>query len=248
MPTGTPDFGAQPSNVSPSFDGGEDTNHLLMGGGNISRSGRWFWATGFEGGGSADVATGGAAPYGGPHVTNLVQSWQGNYSLLSKTNAVIDDEQTFYKYFISAQAPGKWGIETMMGLGSLNSEVDFRLIKSSAAERMSAELRFISGANINDVKLYYLDASNTYQLLADFGSTFALSVSVFHNVKFVVDFSEKKMVRVYVDGTVYEMNVPAYMPGGGVDSRDNFQIKHRTKIAGESTAVFDNVILTADEP
>ena len=59
--SGTPDYGRSlASNPTiQSYEPGEDTTRLLMGGGANSRSGRWLWATGFESGEAEFYSTSG---------------------------------------------------------------------------------------------------------------------------------------------------------------------------------------------
>lgn len=251
MPTGTPDFNAQPetSITSPTFDLGEVSNHQLMGGGNLSRSGRWFWATGFENGLQTDYFVGGiSAPFpSSPKST----CYQGSFCLASITQANINDQNSFYKYFLSQQSPGKWGIELMLDIDSLNTEVDIILKSQTALVTYTGTVRIVVGGNTNNISISYEDASGVFQTFSVQNSSFALGTNgatTYHNVKLVCDFSNFTLVRFILDGTVFSLNVPMRNIGAGSDNRQSFQIKHRTKANSSSTAYIDNVILTADEP
>lgn len=249
MPTGSPDYGAQPtdSSVSPSFDVGETTNHLLMGGGNISRSGRWFWASGFENGSITDFLVSGGTPPVVSAAPAGFACWQGSFCLVSKTRAISDDMNQFAKYFPASLAPGKWGIEVMFAM-NLNTEIDFSMQNVFTAGGHWGIVRVAAGASASDVTIKYRDAAGNFQLIASPNDTFQTSSFIWHNAKLVYDFKLDQYVRFYLDGIVYNLPGVASFPVSGGTSFQEALIQHRTKAATISTAMFDNVILTADEP
>ncbi len=253
--TGTPDWGQNPPSnpTSPVWDMGEAANRELLGGGGQSRSGRWYWATGFETGASQDVNTGGASTV----VSNALGAWQGQYALAMQTQASIADVSSAFKYFLAQNSPsGRWGIEAMIACGSRDATFDLILRTASPTAVSEASVRINIPALAANMTLQYLDSAGVYQNLvtpigysSQQGANYAVSSQVFHNIKLVADFLTLKYVRIIIDGVPYDLaNVDMRAGAAGADVRQFWRMAHTTNIAGVATAVVDNIVLTADEP
>lgn len=253
--TGSPDFDQNPPSnpTSPIWDPGEAANHMLLGGGGQSRSGRWYWASGFETGSAKDVQVGGA----GTIVGNTYGAWQGLYALIMQTQAIAADFSSCFKYFLSQNSPsGRWGIEAMVALATRNTTFDFVLKTASPSDVHTAIFRINIPALAANLTFQYLDSGGTYQNIStppgstdQQGANFAVSNQVFHNVKLVVDFSTNKYVRVIVDGVSYDLSsFSMQASAAGADVRQSWQMIHTTNGAVAAIAVVDNIVHTADEP
>lgn len=253
--TGKPDFLQNPPSnpTSPVFDLGEEANHNLLGGGGQSRSGRWFWASGFETGAAKDVLVGGA----GTVVGNSLGVWQGMYALIMQTAASVGDACNCFKYFLSQSSPsGRWGIEAMIAIGTRDTYFDVSLFSATPTDTHDAVFRINVPALAANLTFQYKDAAGTFQNIAtpsggvnQQGANFALSTQVYHNVKLVVDFYTNKYVRVVVDGVSYDLSAFSTQPGAaGSDVRQVFDLTFTTNTAVIASAVVDNVVFTADEP
>jgi hypothetical protein len=253
--TGKPDFLQNPPSnpTSPVFDLGEEANHNLLGGGGQSRSGRWYWASGFETGSAKEVLVGGA----GTIVGNSLGVWQGQYALQMQTQAVPADVSSVFKYFLSQNSPsGRWGIEAMIALGTRDTFFDVSLTAASPTGIHSSTLRINIPAAAANLVFQYLDNAGVYQNIAtptngvnQQGANFALSTQVYHNIKLVVDFSTFYYVRAIIDGVTYDLSAIPMLPGAaGADVRQVWRMSYTTNGAVVASAVVDNIIFTADEP
>lgn len=254
-PTGSPDFDQNPASnpTSPVYDMGEAANHELMGGGGQSRSGRWYFATGFETGASKDVQVGGA----GTVVSNSLGVWQGLWALLMQTQAIAADASTCFKYFLSQNSPsGRWGIETMVAVNTRNTTFDLVLVDASPTETYFAKFRINIATLAANLTFQYLDSAGVFQNIStpaggvnQQGANFAVDSAVYHNIKLVADFATNKYVRVIVDGFSYDLSAfPMRLSAAGADVRQFWQFIHTTNGAVVATAIVDNVVFTADEP
>lgn len=249
--TGHPDFGRNPDSnpTSPLWDPGEAANHDLLGGGSQSRAGRWYWATGWEGGVSSEVFLNGASSV----VSAANGTWQGNYVLNIITTAVSGNGAGFSKYFVALNSPGgKWGFEAMLAVNQLDCDFDIFMTDQNLTASYIGGLRLHYASTTAAFKLQYLNSSGVWTDIpgGNLGAAFAQAHSyVYHNVKLVCDFRLHQYVRVIIDAVVYDLSgIAMDTLGPGAESLQLVQTTLTTNSSVIATAEIDNVILSADEP
>jgi hypothetical protein len=215
-----------------------------MGGGSPSRSGRWVWATGYEGGTNSDFQL----DFTNPPTFVTSNAWQGGYALRHVTPATIGAQSEMYKYFPAAIAPGKWGIEAMIATASTNADIELLMKNQGLAAWKICSVKIVIVSQ-SDVTLQYRNQAGAYILIARLDNNFRIGSNVYHNIKLVMDFAKNEYSRVVVDGVVYTMDgTPAYSANIAGNIEQNFSLRIIAKAASSVALYSDNVILTADEP
>lgn len=264
-PIGSPDFGQNPSTnpTAPSFDTGEDTTRVLMGGGSFARSGRWLYADGFE--------SGSIAPYDWSllstdlPITEAIQvetlsAWQGVNSLKINVGKNLNDRTTFSKYILLPSS--RYGFEFMLaryeGDPYRNCELYIKIEGYGKGESKnkirSGSIVFVkTGApGSANWSIYYEKTGSPRVLIADVtNQMYALGYKTYHYIKFVFDFSTNKAVRLYFDDNYYELNADGYEAAFSGTAKNIFSISAYNKdTAGTNRQswLIDNLIITADEP
>ncbi len=253
--TGANDFDQNPASnpTSPLIDVGEAANHNLMGGGGQSRAGRWFWATGFETNGLAELSVIGASI-----VITTTRVWQGLYALALKTSAVINNQCIVLKNFLGNNSPsGRWGIEAMVAFENMSEVFEMALLSDTLANTAEyvGSIRVYIPAAASGIVLQYINSAFTWTTFASPGAEWAVGSSgtglvVYHSIKLVVDFTTRKYVRAIVDGVTYDLSSQNLWNNTGVavDTRQAWGMYLTTLAAAIATVLVDNVVLTADEP
>lgn len=265
MPTGNPDFNAQPANsvTSQTYDPGEASNHQLMGGGNSSRSGRWIWATGYETGANSDYGVTGVNP---PAPSKTIQAWQGSYALFSQTQAIFNDENSIIKYFpmrdiynpggidyISPYPPlvGTYGLETMFAVGTNNIFINMILGWKDFNFDYQAGIQIDIQTGVN--RIYYINNVGGGTILAN--ANIRQDLGFYNSIKFVVDFDNKTYKHIIFNGLDLLGGSKGYKLTGFLQNPAStyfnylyFKIANRSQTSALTTMALDNTILTADEP
>lgn len=251
MPIGFPDFGQNPSTnpTAPSYDAGEDTTRLLMGGGAFSRAGRWVYATGFEDSLNS-IYTWGTD-------TSLSQdvAFQGNYSLKLAPANTLDAWTGFTRYFV---LPGsRYGVECMFSkgnTGNLPSEFYLQILTQGRGnannQRFLATLVLVNTNTPSNI--LYWDVNGTRTQIADV-TNYINSLPtpyLFHNIKLVFDLSKNKGVRVFFDDLIFDISyLSGYATSPFYSPLITTTISLKNKQAGNSPFFYiDNFIITTDEP
>lgn len=250
-PTGSPDFGANQSTnpTAPSFDTGEDTTRLLMGGGAFARSGRWIFATGFE------DTTNSIYKWGGGATKDSSISFQGDSSLKLSPNTAVNAQTGFTKYFV---LPGtRYGIECMFSKGNstaYNSEFSLSILTQGRGvgknERYTANLILVN--TTTPTNILYWDVNGTRTELFDL-TNYINSINtphLWHNLKMVFDLENNKGVRVFFDDLKIDTSSLSGYLTTGFDSpliTTTYALKNIT-LGGLPVFYLDNCIITADEP
>ena len=251
-PIGSPDFGANPATnpTSPSFDSGEDTTRLLMGGGSQARSGRWIFATGFEEGASPYLSTLAFGTGGEVKIINTF-TYQGVGSFQLKAGTTLNDYSWLKKSFSFPSS--RFGFEFMISRGVIqNCELEVSIYGSGKGEYKnlfrSAKIVIVFVTSPSFSALMYNDINGSRTLIKDV-TGYNLSSGQWNYFKMVFDFNDNIFSRMYYNDLTFDLNSPGYESSGAtlVDSSVSIQVKN--KFAG-ATPVFyvDNLIITADEP
>lgn len=256
LSSGERDFLQNPNSnpTSPLSDIGEAANHDLLGGGGQSRAGRWFWATGFETGQANEVSLIGS----GVSVAGTSGVWQGAFALIVSTIATANNFAYMLKNFLAQNSPsGRWGLEAMVACGSRSSSVDMILVNATPTTpngQFTGALRINIPAAAANLTFQYQNSLGIFTDISgvaagQIGANFAVDLLVYHNLKIVVDFSTNKYVRAIIDGITYDLSsLSLTASAGGSDVRQKAELVVTTAINGVATAIFDNVVLSADEP
>ena len=254
-PSGSPDFGKNVSTnpTSPSYDSGEDTTRLLMGGGSQARSGRWIYATGFEDGNLASIVPGSTFGYTGSETLDYVKSYQGAASLKMATQAVLN---TFSYFEKSVLPPGsRFGMEMMFCRTLTTPDFQHEFLISMeyngnptlGIKRVHASIKIIF-VNSGNVKLYYRNAAFGFTLIQDISSYFTNIAFNWHYIKFVIDVRTGKYVRMYFDDLLIDLSSFTPYTVAGVYPQLRFITSLLTSTVNQQIYHVDNVVFTADEP
>ncbi len=250
MPIGSPDFNANLSTnpTSPSYDTGEDTTRLLMGGGSQARSGRWLWATGFEEGETPYLNTSvNGTPGLGYAGIYKVSTYQGVGSLQLRPQAVVGNYAQFVKGFNFPTS--NYGIEFMFwvqGDPTIEIFIDAYGLGENDTIRRVAKVVF---EKVSGTWGLYIDRNGTKELVSTL-YTVPSSSSSFRYFKMVFDPSTNKIKRINYANVSYEVNADAYeaTTAASIESF-NFWVKVTNTLLGNNQYILiDNLIITADEP
>jgi len=263
MPTGSPDFNANNTTnpTSPSYDSGEDTTRLLMGGGANSRAGRWLWATGFEndplgygpinlgttfnGNGRNTIISLTKSPLGTDNISNQT-IWQGNQCLEIRSGTLINQSIEVFK--LIAWQSGVCGIEFFFCL--LEDDLEqYELQLFMTRDGYLGKANFgsiVLKRSATETKLY-TDNNGTRVEISDVAGHFD-DGAMWHYIKMVYDMANNKYIRVYLDNLLFDLgSAPGYqITSGGFG--DRFAVRFKTLAAAERIIRIDNLILTGDEP
>lgn len=237
MPTGTNDFNS-PLPTDPTSPGqgiAQTGNRLLMGGGSSSASGRWIWATGFEDG---------LASLSNINLGTLESGtvFQGANAIKLTTPAVVNNNAWFYKYLFSQ---GKvYGIECAVLLTpGPPPGMEFTLLiegpYKETGKRSQAILKLTSS---NPGGSLYLGGT-LISSVSDY-----MPGSYFHYIKFIFDPYENKAKRVFFNDTYFDLADAPGIVYANTAKHLQFQVNIKTLTANASSAIIDNVVITADEP
>lgn len=253
--SGSPDFGKNVSTnpTSPSYDSGEDTTRLLMGGGSQARSGRWIYATGFEDGNLASIIQGSSLGFTGTETLDYTKSYQGAASLRMATQAVINTWSNFSKYVLP---PGsRFGMEMMFcrTLTTPDFQHEFMIQMTYMGNPVLGLQRVIGSikiifVNSGNVKIYYRNPAIGFTLIQDITPYFTNLENLWHYIKFVVDVRTGQYVRLYFDDLLIDMSGFSAYTAGGVYPQLHFQTQLLTSTVNQQIYHIDNVVFTADEP
>jgi hypothetical protein len=248
--SGTPDYGKSLSSnpTIQSYEPGEDTTRLLMGGGANSRSGRWLWATGFESGLAEIVDVSGVT------IDNDI-AYMGAKSLKLKTTAVIGNVALAYKLLFSPFVPeahnARIGMEVMfLPLITVGRNSEFQLAVVFPASTVSAHVFRIVFTTNGLVGNLFMDNNGVRVLIRNVDEYMTVGTEFYHYVKLVVDGKTNQYISLVWDDLIIDLNgAPGFVrpiPSTGQTLGFSWQLTAITAHAHE--AYLDNLILTADEP
>lgn len=256
MPVGSPDFGQNVSTnpTSPSYDTGEDTTRLLMGGGAQARSGRWVFASGFEEEHLNQFLT---LSVGGTVTIDNTVCYQGNNCVKLKSGLLLDSTAVLAKYFMS---PGsRFGFEFLWckyGTFTVSNELQIHLSAGGSGPlknkyRVGKIIFDIVNAG-TDVKIY-TENNGVRTLISDVSAHITNQFYLWHYVKFVFDFESNQYIRLYFDNQVFDLGgVPGYefaSPFISGQIQASITNKYRSAFAVNYAEIgIDNLVITADEP
>jgi len=265
MPTGQPDFLASAASnpTSPSFDSGEDTTRILMGGGANSRAGRWLWATGFEadplGSGPVNLTSiYGGSGNGSAKIINLIQTatgalnnsiWQGNQCLQIETGGTSGDETVVYK--IIPWQNGVGGLECFFNFpfsNPVSCELKLEITRFDVSTYNQGRLILVIGSALSNIKLYYDNNGTRTQILDAVNYFQGDTRTSWHYIKLVYDAINKVYVRAYFDNLLFSLAGIAGYTTSTTLNGDRFAISLKTTSAVIKDVWIDNMILTGDEP
>lgn len=244
-PIGSPDFGANPSTnpTSPSYDTGEDTTRVLMGGGSQARSGRWIFATGFEESSIPFMvlyATG--AGFAGLYKT---ETYQGVGALQLRPDATAGNYALAQKIF--QFSPSVFGFEFMLlmvGDAEISIEIDAYGLAPNDTGYGIAKIVIVK---VSGTWGMYIDRNGTRELISNI---YSVPGNNFRYFKIVYDPANHNIKRVSYANKIYEINAPDY-PGTVTPFFSSFYFKiqvNNTSTGVNQYALIDNLIVTADEP
>lgn len=250
MPIGSPDFGANPSTnpTSPSFDTGEDTTRLLMGGGSQARSGRWIFATGFEEGATPYVAAIGTGTGGAAAIVSS-PTYQGIGAFKLTGGNAVNDYSYLLKTFLFPSA--SYGLEVMFSQPALiNSELSFTISGGGKGPnrdlQRAGKIVFVMTGGGTSVILY-TDVNGSRTAIQDVTNYFQYS-NLWHYLKLVFDFETNKIKLIKFDDLIFQPDSTGY-ESALIYSSVNTEIKLTNKQAGANPVYYiDNLVITADEP
>lgn len=252
MPTGSPDFGQNPTTnpTSPSFDSGEDATRLLMGGGSMARSGRWIYADGFESGSLNPFYLTGIGSYNiSIFKTN---SFQGVNSLLINPGTNANDAGYLSKSFL---LPGsKTGIEFMFAMQhglSLNCEIQIVITGGGkgANKDKNNQGKIVLSQTTGKINKLYWDVNGTRTELKDVSYMMQEFAKYWHYVKFVYDMDNNKGVRLFFDDLTFDLSGLSGYQTSGTAPINNYTIIVKNLTNAQSVNfIFDNYVITTDEP
>lgn len=248
-PIGSPDFGQNPSTnpTAPSYDTGEDTTRLLMGGGSSARSGRWIFATGFEEGALPFLGLSNSNPALGHSGLFNSQTFQGIASLQLRPEALNGATATLNKGFVYPTST--YGYEFQLFTQGSNPEIEI-LVYSQGNGVNQDRYRFcklnivVSGSSLASV--YRYTDSVTPVLIGQFPTG-----GLFRLFKIVYDVKNNIIKRLYFGSSLIEINEPGYeiITAPILAENVNIQIRVTNKNTTENQFILmDNFIITADEP
>lgn len=251
-PIGTPDFGANPATnpTSPSFDPGEDTTRLLMGGGSQARSGRWIFATGFEEGSSPFFQSSSSGSGGEATIKNdLTYQGVGTFSL--KAGNAVNDFSYLQKTFLYPSS--RYGVEFVFSrIYAASCELHVTMLAGGKGESNNKArvgkivIEIIAGGS-PAVEIYW-DVNGTRTPIMDASNYIGANPYLWHYFKFVFDFDTNKIPRFFLDNINTSPNFIGY-EYTSIISTTSIEIKVINKTAGTNpNFYFDNLIITADEP
>jgi hypothetical protein len=252
---GQPDYLVNSSSnpTAPSFDAAEDTSRLLMGGGSLARSGRWMWASGFEGGMNdlykylSDAAC--------SISISDEQVYQGKYSVKMVAGNTLNSQAMIGKYYHAQGA--RYGMEftfSLAGTGGIYGprEIFFNLIGPNATPGKKGNgqivLALTQFSPNTAAALYYYNGASQRVLIADVSAYVQEAPYHWHYVKFVFDTNLNQYVRLIFD----DLNFDLSGIGGMLDTSPTKYMSNRIHLVTTSVIspviYIDNMILTADEP
>lgn len=250
-PVGSPDFGQNVSTnpTSPSYDSGEETTRLLMGGGAQARSGRWIYASGFEESHTNQI-------YKSGDVTQDTSvCYQGDKCLKLNSGLVLNSQVFFIKYFMS---PGsRFGVEFLWckyDTFTVSCELQIQLnaagVGANKDKQRTGRIIFDivnAGTNVN----VYIENNGVRTLIRDISVNVTNQPFIWHYTKFVFDFETNQYIRLYFDNLVLDL-------GGVAGHETNSSIgqisaavvnKYRSAFGVNYAGIgIDNLVITADEP
>lgn len=243
MPTGTNDFN-QPLATDPTSPGqgiAQTGNRLLMGGGSNSASGRWLWATGFENG----LSEFSSSPSNAIDSNNLGQIYQGVYSGVLTTTAIVGNTQNYSKtLFAQGQ---RYGLEAMIRPQS-PCEVWLLIVGPYKDRGNRSFLQFVLKIDTAGSSGIYTRVGATDTLVADVSDYFTPTSLYYHYFKAVGDPKNNAFIRVMLDDQTFELNNFPGLLVPGNDRPISFGLYIKTTTAAIKTMYVDNIVITADEP
>lgn len=258
--TGTPDYGKSLSSnpTVQSYEPGEDTTRLLMGGGSNARSGRWIWATGFESG-LAEVdpfaAAGGTLP-----TIDTTKAYMGKQSLKIQHAAVVGAYGNVRKYLYSPVVPeaenSRFGLESMMAIFIDNKpmRISWRMVTQlpqNLFPNVYCEYRIrLEVIGNGDGDLYYFNNAGAYTLIAPVDAYLFNLPTMFHYSKLVIDANTGLYSKFIFDNAAYDLSgiQCRQLAGTAPYLYNEIQYESRTAVANVAGVWIDNVVITADEP
>lgn len=251
MPTGTNDFNQNLSTnpTAPLIDSGENANHLLMGGGGQSRSGRWIFATGFEEGATPFLVSN-ASGTGGVAAVASDQTYQGLKSFQLKAGNAVNNWSYFQKLFFYPAS--SYGIEFLfLRSYALDSEFEFLISAGAKGENKDkfrvGKIVVVITTGPATTKIY-LDKNGTRTLVKDVSNYISGSAYQWHYIKFVFDVKENIVKYLIFDDETFNINVAGY-EFTSTTVQSSIELRLTNNFAGVNPDFrIDNFIITADEP
>ena len=139
------------------------------------------------------------------------------------------------------------GLEFSVSLGSDIDSIEFFLMLADGAEYCYGRFRFYpTGADVGIVEYY--NSGGTFTTLDNLGG-FLADACMFHTVKCVINFPDKKFHRLIVNERSYNMNqLDCYRFAQLVLPRVDICILAANAAVGNHSAYIDDVIITQNEP
>lgn len=246
--TGTPDFNQSlvGNPTSPTFNQGEISNRVLMGGGSNSQSGYWLFASGFENGLNewANDAT-------GVSIENTFV-YQGVNSCRLQNDAIIGNTKTLNKYLFPQGE--RYGLEALIAMPTtLAGNPTPRDIYLTIDAPSSIEGNY-AGASLvievlgtNNANLYF-EQNAIRTLITSLNSYMQDSAEFFHYVKFVFDPKTNMGICAYFDDLFFETAYAGNDRANANRKEAIFRIRVLNEAAQAVSTFVDNVVITAGEP
>lgn len=250
--TGTPDYGKSlASNPTvQSYDSGEDTTRLLMGGGANSRGGRWIWATGFESG-LAEMGVSFSGVNVAPSISTA-NAYMGKQSLFMTTTAagVLSWQKKLFSPILPGATNNKFAIEAMVSFQNNGRPFTFLWyvdapFPDDITKRGTYAIQLVdNGAGLRKLKFF---SPNVDIPGGDVSGYIVNDSKLFHYTKFVFDIKEHTLIRFTFDNIVLDLNNQPAPTGVG---NRYFDCQLNLYEAGSFPLIahIDNVIITGDEP
>ena len=248
---GSPDFGANPNTnpTAPSFDTGEDTTRLLMGGGSNARSGRWLFATGFEEGSTPYIVKS-ASGTGGKTELTAVSTFQGAAAYSIVAGNAINNFAYIRKTFMYPSS--SYGLELMFARPyALTSNLEISIGGGGKGVNKDkyriGKIVFAVDTGAATVKMYH-DINGSTTLLMDVTNYLTPSSDFWHYFKMVFNFDTNRITLIKFDDVIIQTDLAGYEYSASFPNVQT-EVYLINKFAGVNPNYYiDNLIITADEP
>jgi hypothetical protein len=171
------------------------------------------------------------------------RSWTGNTSLKLETGATANDWCWLTKRFLLTTA-NRIGLSLTVHAQSNNANLLIYLMGTTTTYSYTMLVEY----DWENKTLKYQDDQGAWQTLTS-NIEKGAAKELWTPIKMVLDFEEKKMVRIICGGVEYDVSTkPLASTGGSYDPKIIVWLIYTTEAAAAATAYIDNVILTQNEP